>query len=115
MDEKHQTRQQKRAQKAYDCVLTRGKSDEEYVQLAKRFPALVQSCGLAQALAFIGAKEGQTGKDYIDHLTQVMREEGDLSEASRKADLMEYQRLTYESIESATWLKRYSEALLEKE
>lgn len=122
MDEKHQTRQQKRAQTAYDCILTRveknrsqdGK-DEEYTQLAKRFPALVQSCGLAQALAFMAAKEGQTGRDYINHLTQVMNEKGDLGESSRKADLMKYQRLTYEAIESATWLKRYSEALLGKD
>jgi CRISPR-associated protein Cmr5 len=112
MDEKHHTRQQKRAQKAYDCILTRGQKDEEYSQLAKRFPALVQSCGLAQALAFVAAKEGQTGRDYMDHLTQVMNEKGDLGESSRKSDLMKYQRLTYEAIESATWLKRYSEALL---
>jgi CRISPR-associated protein Cmr5 len=113
MDEKHQTRQQKRAQKAYDCILSRGKTDEEYSQLARRFPALVQSCGLAQALAFVAAKEGQTGRDYIAHISLVMNEKGDLGESSRKSDLMKYQRLTYEAIESATWLKRYSEALLE--
>jgi CRISPR-associated protein Cmr5 len=112
MDEKHQTRQQMRAQKAYDCILTLGQKDEEYSKLAKRFPALVQSCGLAQALAFVAAKEGQTGRDYMNHLTQVMNEKGDLGESSRKSDLMKYQRLTYEAIESATWLKRYSEALL---
>ncbi|WP_348528862.1 type III-B CRISPR module-associated protein Cmr5 [Methanothrix sp.] len=112
MVDKYQTRQQKRAQKAYDCVLTRGDKDEDYTRLAKRFPALVQSCGLAQALAFISAKEGQIGRDYIGHLSQVMDEQGDLGETSRKSDLMKYQRLTYEAIESATWLKRYSEALL---
>lgn len=115
MDEKHQTRQQKRAQKAYDCVSSRKEKDEEYVQLAKRFPALVQTCGLAQALAFISAKEGPNGRDYIDHLTLVMNEKGDLGETSRKSDLTKYQRLTYDAIESATWLKRYSEALLEKD
>jgi len=112
MDEKHHTRQQMRAQKAYDCVLTRGEKDEDYSQLAKRFPALVQSCGLAQALAFVAAKEGQTGRDYIAHISKVMDEKGDLGETSRNSDLMKYQRLTYEAIESATWLKRYSEALL---
>lgn len=113
MREIHQTRQQKRAQKAYDCVLSRGEKDEEYNQLAKRFPALVQSCGLAQALAFVSAKEGATGRDYIAQLAQVMDEKGDLEATSRNSDLMKYQRLTYEAIESATWLKRYSEALLE--
>lgn len=113
MTEKIQTRQQKRAHIAYECVSSRGEKDTGYSQLAKRFPALVQSCGLAQSLAFVAAKEGQIGRDYIDHLTQVMNEKGDLGESSRKSDLMKYQRLTYEAIESATWLKRYSEALLE--
>jgi hypothetical protein len=42
-----------------------------------------------------------------------MDEKGDLGATSRNSDLMKYQRLTYEAIESATWLKRYSEALLE--
>jgi CRISPR-associated protein Cmr5 len=113
MAEKTQTRQQKRAHTAYECVSSRGEKDIGYSQLAKRFPALVQSCGLAQALAFFAAKEGQIGRDYIDHLTQVMNEKMDLGESSRNLDLMKYQRLTYEAIESATWLKRYSEALLE--
>lgn len=115
MAEKTQTRQQKRAQAAYNCVSTRGEKDEGYSQLAKRFPALVQSCGLAQTLAFVMAKEGTTGRDYIAHLAQVMGETGDLGAISRNSDLMKYQRLTYEAIESATWLKRYSEALLENE
>lgn len=114
--EKHQTRQQKRAQKAHLFVKSRleGKkgNNKDYVQIARRFPALVQSCGLAQALAFVDAKEGQTGKDYINHLAGVMNVTEDLGEASRKSDLMKYQRLNYEAIESATWLKRYSEALL---
>ncbi|MFB3764599.1 MAG: type III-B CRISPR module-associated protein Cmr5 [Methanotrichaceae archaeon] len=113
MAKKTQTRQQKRAQTAYECISSRKKGDKDYSQLAKRFPALVQSCGLAQSLAFVAAKEGSTGEDYMVHLAQVMNEEGDLGALSRNSELMEYQRLTYEAIESATWLKRYSEALLE--
>ncbi len=97
MGEKHQTRQQKRAQKAYDCVLStrkRRQKDEEYSQLAKRFPALVQSCGLAQALAFVQAKEGATGRDLHCSISQVMDEKGDdLGTISRNSDLMKYQRL----------------------
>jgi len=112
-----QTRQQRRAQLAYSCVLSRvssqSKGDEEYRQLAKKFPALVHNCGLAQSIAFVQAKEGATGDAYISHLTQVMGETGDLGSTSRSADLMNYQRLTREAIESATWIKRYSEALLE--
>jgi len=107
------TRQQRRAQVAYSCVSSRAKKDEDYSQLAKKFPALVHNCGLAQAIAFVRAKEGATGAAYISHLTQTMDETVDIGNTSRSADLMKYQRLTREAIESATWIKRYSEALLE--
>jgi CRISPR-associated protein Cmr5 len=124
----HQTRQQRRAQKAYKCISPRTKDangqeikndkyNEEYNQLAKRFPALVHNCGLAQALAFVQAKEKDAGKAYISHLSDVMdlKKDEDLGNISRSADLIKYQWLTREAIESATWLKRYSEALLEKD
>ena len=109
-----------RAQNAYGCVssvekekVIKEKETEDYAQIAKKFPALVHNCGLAQAIAFVQAKEGETGETYIAHLTKtMMSEEGDIGSASRSADLMKYQRLTREVIESATWLKRYSEALL---
>lgn len=106
------TRQQRRAQVAYSCISSRSKCDDNYSQIAKKFPALVHNCGLAQAIAFVLAKEGTTGEAYIDHLTSTMGEAGDIGNISRTADMMKYQRLTREAIESATWLKRYSEALL---
>ncbi|MDM7939578.1 MAG: type III-B CRISPR module-associated protein Cmr5 [Methanothrix sp.] len=110
-----QTRQQMRSQVAYSCVSSRKEGDKEYSQLAKKFPALVHNCGLAQAIAFVLAKEkdGDVGETYIAHLAQTMGVEGDIGDASRSADLMKYQRLTHEAIQSATWLKRFSEALLE--
>jgi len=108
-----QTRQQMRAQVAYSCVSSRPRGDKDYVQLAKKFPALVHNCGLAQAIAFVRAKENATGDDYVTHLTKTMGEEEDIGNSSRSAHLMKYKHLTREAIESATWLKRYSEALLE--
>lgn len=123
-DKAPKTRQQWRAQLAYKCISPRIKDGEqqkkdnsEYSQLAKRFPALVHNCGLAQAWAFVQAKERDKniGKAYRDHLSIVMGlgDNVDLGDLSRSADLREYQRLTREAIESATWLKRYAEALLE--
>lgn len=124
------TREQERAQIAHKCISPRikdagmqeivsKKDNDEYSQLAKRFPSLVHNCGLAQALAFVQAKEKDQniGKAYLSHLSKVMglKENEDLGNLSRSADLMKYQRLTREAIESATWLKRYSEALLEKD
>ncbi len=55
------TREQERAQRAHDRV-SRQRSDEkrkqeaDYQRFAKRFPALIQNCGLAQAIAFAQAK-----------------------------------------------------------
>jgi CRISPR-associated protein Cmr5 len=124
-DNKSRTRQQVRAQIAYKYVSPRIKLDYErkkddnakYSQLAKRFPSLVHNCGLAQALAFVQAKEKDEniGKAYIAHLSKVMGlgDNVDLGDLSRNADLKAYQRLTREAIESATWIKRYAEALLE--
>jgi len=117
-----QTSQQKRAQLAYACVKeieslpgTKKEAKEDYANLAKKFPALVQACGLAQTIAFVDAKEKKTS--YLKHLAKVMsrNESEDLGKVSREAGLMEYQRLSIEAIEAATWLKRYSEALLEKD
>jgi len=121
------TRQQERAQTAYKCISPRVKDssakeivsqedNDKYGQLAKKFPSLVHNCGLAQALAFVQAKEKNknVGKAYLSHLSKVMGlKEDNLGELSRNEDLIKYQRLTHEAIESATWLKRYSEALME--
>lgn len=107
------TRQQKRAQVAYGCITKVTEGVDDYVQVAKRFPALVHSCGLAQAVAFVQAKEGTR---YLDDLARVMdkKDSAELGLLSRTVDMTKYQHLTRESIESATWIKRYAEAMLEK-
>jgi len=117
-----QTRQQVRAKAAYDCISSvdnamNKKETDDYVQLAKKFPALVHNCGLAQAIAFVQAKakDGDIGETYIAHLSKTMGEKEDVANSSRNADLIKYQWLTREAIDSATWLKRYSEALLEQD
>lgn len=109
-----QIRQQKMAQTAYRCIqAVTVEKKEDYSNLAKSFPALVQACGLAQTIAFVRAKE--KGTSYLDDLAQVMGVEEDLGKSSREAGLMKYQRLSNEAIDAATWLKRYAEALLEKD
>lgn len=110
-----ETRQQKRAQVAIEKVKVQERRDTgDYSQIAKKFPALVQTCGLAQAIAFIIAKEKETGETYIHDLSAVMgiTNTPALPELSRTAPMLKYQYLTREAIASATWLKRYSEALL---
>jgi len=108
------TKKQIRAQKAWDCVNHKinAPDKQDYLQLARSFPSLVHSCGLVEAVAFVTAKEEQTGRDYLSHLREVMMRNGDLAKDSREAGLLEYQRLSRDAIESATWLKRYAETLL---
>lgn len=110
------TRNQIRAKIAYDAVSSsEAKDDKDYPKLAKKFPALAHNCGLAQAIAFVRAKDGNTGTVYLNHLSSVMgRSRNDLEERSHCALLPEYQRLSLEAIESASWIKRYAEALLKE-
>lgn len=111
------TRQQQRAQRAHDCVLEASKraDKKDYARIAKKFPALVHTCGLAQATTFIAAKEEETGRTFLADLENVMdlTKGKKLEVVSRTAQLMQYQQYTREVIESATWLKRFSEAHLE--
>jgi CRISPR-associated protein Cmr5 len=109
------TRQQQRAKTAFDCVSSYSGNLEDYKRLAKRFPALVNTCGLAQACAFVLAKEGVTGREYLSHLQKVMAlsSTADLAELSRTSQMVDYQRLSREATESGSWLKRYAEAFIE--
>lgn len=119
-DDPIRTRNQIRAEKAYNCVANLDKKhidEKDYRQLARGFPALVHTCGLVQAVAFVQAKEKETGKKYLKHLSEVMPiEPGSepLADQSREADLIKYQQLTRDAMESAGWLKRYSEAMLKE-
>lgn len=110
------TKNQTRAKRAYDWVSSdETRNDKDYPKLAKKFPALVHNCGLAQAITFVQAKEGETGEIYLKHLSSVMGlPENNLADQSRTEPLMEYLRLSREAIESATWIKRYAEASLKE-
>jgi CRISPR-associated protein Cmr5 len=103
------TKQQERAQKAHKCVSPEKNVGDEYRQFAKRFPALVHSCGLAQAVAFAQSKDKNV---YLDDLASVMgiSNSMQLANISRTIDLVEYQQKTRDAIECATWIKRYAEA-----
>ncbi|GIX05527.1 MAG: hypothetical protein KatS3mg114_1396 [Planctomycetaceae bacterium] len=114
-----QTLSQRLSQAAYPLVAQRrqgGKLPAEYVTFAKKFPALVHTCGLAQAVAFAEAK-GET--DYLHDLALVLahsksvgvKNEKELADKVRQAQILEYMRLSQRVIDAASWLKRYVEAL----
>ncbi len=110
-----QTRSQRLAQAAYGRIARHGKPDKDYVSFAKKFPALIHTCGLAQAVAFALAKNETV---YADDLAEVLKASGHLATTSRDAlakqsresNLSAYLRLSRDAINAASWLKRYVEA-----
>ncbi len=112
------TRSQKLARAAYERVAQK-KLTKEYVSFAKRFPALIHTCGLAQAVAFASAKDPC---QYGDDLSAVLKACGhdtidgfsDLDEKARSAELTHYIRLSRDALNAASWIKRYVEAAVEE-
>lgn len=106
------TRSQKLAQEAYARIEKHGTPRAEFVTFAKKFPALIHTCGLAQAVAFALAKQQC---EYVNDLSEVLRAAGHLTgqkldEQARTADVAGYLRLSRDAMDAASWLKRYVEA-----
>lgn len=111
------TRSQKLAQAAFHCIANRngGQPTEGYKSSAKKFPALIHTCGLAQAVSFALAKKDH---EYIADLTAVLKAadhseitaQEPLDHQARTQPLSEYLRLSRDAISAAGWLKRYAEA-----
>ena len=119
------TRSQKLAQAAFSNANARHnslkeKDFNEYISFAKKFPALMHTCGLAQAVAFALAKKES---DYINDLSALLNAGGysNISSASallnqtQTLQLGEYLRLSRDTINAASWLKRYAEAVAGEE
>ena len=132
------TRSQRLAQAAYKRVTARlttydkGKKvlDDKYETFAKKFPSLIHTCGLAQAVAFAEAKgvpkapnKPKPELQYLDDLAEVLKAAGHptltdrvaLAKQSREHDLSTYLRLSRDAISAASWLKRYVEAIAGEE
>lgn len=113
------TRSQMLAQAAYAQIAKHMKGrkipDREFVSTAKKFPALIHTCGLAQAVAFALAKKDE---EYIGYLACVLEAAGhdsindakSLDSQAREQQLAGYLRLSRDAINAASWLKRYTEA-----
>ncbi len=114
------TRSQRYAQRAFGCIQRRAdelkgddkkKERKELSGFAKRFPTLIHTCGLCQALAFAQAKDRD---DYLDDIATVLERlsRDKLLAKARSAAVPEYMDLSRNTIMAASWLKRYAEALL---
>lgn len=130
------TRSQRLAQAAFPRIQNRHsnlneKQFKDYVSFTKKFPALVHTCGVIQAVVFAQAK-GKSREDrdeqksellYLEDLSAVLSNCGHaeldsvdkLAKAARDLPLSGYLRLSRDTINAASWLKRYAEALGEKD
>lgn len=112
-------RTQKYAQLAYPLVDdVKGQAIEaKYRTLALTFPAMVMQSGLAQAIGFLMAKGNEEHQLMLTHIATLLNYPNDeaMHSAILSSDLTKYQLLTRNALEATSWLKRYTQALLEKE
>jgi CRISPR-associated protein Cmr5 len=117
-DQRVRTRQQQMAEAAFLHVDRRRGGGpgipKDYRSFALSFPSLIQAAGLCQAVAFALSKGGRN-KEVLDDVVATLKEsrsyQGKFEEDVRQKGVGEYLRLTRLSLQAATWVKRYVEAL----
>lgn len=111
-------RSQKYAQRAFGLIQKGKEKNEkvkEYRTLALNFPTMILQSGLAQAIGFLQAKGKEEHLLLLEHIAELLGENKDsLHKKILAADLSHYQLLTRQTIEAASSLKRYTQALLPK-
>ena len=115
-----QTRTQKLSGRAFEKVRQVAQSGDDKVRKAYRtralgFPAMLLQSGLAQAVGFLRAKAGEPDYDaYLRDLAQVLGvpDGAALQQQAIKAELADYRRLTQETLEAATLIKRFCQSEL---
>ncbi len=112
-------RTHKYAELAYPLVLKiQGDSVEaKYRTLALTFPSMIMQSGLAQAIGFLMAKNKEEHKVLLEHIAILLNKNDPsvLYQAILKSSVTEYQLLSREALDASAWLKRYTQALLEKQ
>jgi CRISPR-associated protein Cmr5 len=118
---------QERAQATYKNVTAvdqhpKVKLKSRYSALARKAPAMIQTNGLGQALAFLRAKDGgeKNSADWMlyDHISTWVMDRmgqdpaGNLLEWIIRKESSTYRRATNEAMAFLSWLKRWAEAIL---
>jgi len=124
------TREQVRASLVYEVVKRYEGTGEakEYGSMALRFPALLRTAGLVQALAFVYSRGSDAHKKFVRDLAEVLLKledersklEGEAAyneyfENVRKAKLPQYLSMTREALAVADWFKRFAQSVLKAE
>lgn len=108
-------RSKKYAELAYPLVKKVKGTDTEakYRTLALTFPTMIMQSGLAQAIGFLMAKDEAHHQKMLAHLKKLLNNDNLYADILR-SDITTYQKLTRDAIEASSWLKRYTQALLDK-
>lgn len=111
------TRTQKLSKGAFAAVDDRTPLAKEYASFAKSFPALIHRTGLCQAVAF-AASSSKHSKTVLSDVVRVVGAADaavgtvdELTTRSRQGGVVAYLRLSRLTLDAATWVKRYVEAL----
>lgn len=112
-----QTRSQKFALSVYERITEYAPGTEKAEKigiLAHQLPILVRKAGLAQALAFADARQGNEGQEFLNHLAAVVNQKDrqTLLKFSREAHFQDYMYLTNEVVTALEWFKRFSVSIL---
>ena len=96
----------------------------KYKSLVKKTPARIKNCGLGETLAFIYSKQNNKiyFKKLYDHLNQRLLHSGYLTSSSEelmlqiiKMDKSLYRSATNETLAYLTWIKRFTEGMIDGE
>ena len=88
------------------------KLEKDYRTIALNFPTMIMKSGFLQAVGFFMAKDKEHHKKFLEHLKKLLKDDN-LHDTLFKSKVNEYQLLTRNGIEASSWLKRYTQALLE--
>lgn len=104
--------------KAYKDEHSAEADRKKYGSMAHKLPILIHSAGLAQALAFIEARDVAPHKTLLDHVAQTLEMPGienasQLADRSHRAPLSEYMLLTRRALAALLWYKRFAESVLD--
>ena len=93
-----------------------------YGGLCHKFPVLVRTCGLCQAVAFSKSKMGDRGKPrelahkrILEHVGKLLVKGADPLDAIRTASAMDYIRMTRQVLSAWIYFKRFAVSILKAE
>lgn len=111
---------QERAAYAIECVRGVGE-DHDYARLCRSLPVMLLQNGLGQSLAFLRSKDGDAHKALYKDISEWLIGKrriyagGGLIEAVMEGGRDEYMEAQEEALELSGWLKRFADALIERD